>query len=153
MMLFFQLLANGLVNGVLYALLAIGFGLVWRALGIFHVAFAGLYLICGYLYYFFVSWIHLPVYTGALLTLFVASFIGLLTEICFYRPFYRKNASFGSVLIASLGFFVVIVNLISMFFGNELRTIDRELISAWKFGQIVFTKLQLTRLASVPESQ
>ncbi len=146
MTLIFQLLANGIVNGVLYALLAVGFGLVWRCLRIFHVAFAGLYLVCGYSYYVFVNWIHLSVYTSAVLTLLVAAVIGLLTEICFYRPFYRKNASFGSVLIASLGVYIVLVNLISIFFGNELRTVDRELINSWNFGRIVFTKLQLIEL-------
>ena len=146
MTLFLQLTGNGLVNGVLYAMLAIGFGIIWRSLRIFHMAYAGLYLISGYAFFVLAGWLHLSVFTSTALVLFIAGLNGWLVEVFIYRPFYRKNASFGSILIASLGLFIVLVNLLAMVFGNELQTVQRALVTSYRLGPIIFTKLQLIDL-------
>jgi branched-chain amino acid transport system permease protein len=46
-----QLLANGLCSGALYAIVALGFGLIYRATGVFHFAYGALCTIAAYLLY------------------------------------------------------------------------------------------------------
>lgn len=48
-----QFLINGLITGILYALLAIGFSLVYNTTRIFHIAAAALYVIAAYAFYFY----------------------------------------------------------------------------------------------------
>lgn len=49
-----QFLINGLITGVLYSLLAIGFALVYNTTRIFHIAAAALYVVAAYAFYLFV---------------------------------------------------------------------------------------------------
>lgn len=147
MKLFLQLLANGLVNGALYAVMAVGFGLVWRSLRVFHIVYGGLYVLCAYLFYVFAAVAELTPTFSFLLTLVFAGATGWLVEAGLYRPFYLKRAGSGAVLIASLGAFVVLENLIALVFGNELKTIPRGIAATYWIGPVVLTELQLLELA------
>lgn len=148
MKLFAQLLANGLVNGALYAMLAVGFGIVWRSLRVFHVAYGGLYVLCSYLFYMFVGYAGIPLGLAFALTLVCAAGAGWVMEICLYRPFYQRQAGSGAVLIASMGIFLVLENLIAMIFGNELQTISRGISRTWLMGPVVLTALQVLQFVT-----
>lgn len=148
MKLFAQLLANGLVNGALYAMLAVGFGIVWRSLRVFHVVYGGLYVLCSYLFYMFVGHAGIPLGLAFVLTLVCAAGAGWVMEIGLYRPFYQRQAGSGAVLIASLGIFVVLENLIAMMFGNELQTISRGIARTWLIGPVVLTALQVLQFVT-----
>ena len=76
MALLVQLLANGIVNGVLFALLACGFGLVYRSIRVFHIAFGGLFLIASYAFYGAAIWLHLPLWVAMLTGILVGAFSG-----------------------------------------------------------------------------
>lgn len=143
MKLLLQLLANGLVNGALYAMLAVGFGLVWRSLRVFHVAYGGLFVLCGYLFYTLMTRVGLSPLGATLLTMVCAGAIGWAMEAGFYRPFYRRHAASGVVLIASLGVFIALENTIALVFGNELQTIPRGIAHTWTLGPVVLTELQV----------
>lgn len=143
MNLFLQLLANGLVNGALYAMMAIGFGIVWRSLRVFHVAYGGLYVLCAYLFYTFTGRTGMHPILSILLTLACAAAAGWVMEYALYRPFYRRRVGSGAVLIASLGVFIVLENLIAMIFGNELQTISRGIAQTWRVGPVILAELQV----------
>jgi branched-chain amino acid transport system permease protein len=55
-----QFLINGLITGVLYSLLAIGFALVYNTTRIFHIAAAALYVVAAYAFYVFAVKLGLP---------------------------------------------------------------------------------------------
>lgn len=143
MTLFLQLLANGIVNGALFAVLACAFGLVYRSARIFHIAFAGLFLVGPYASLASSAWLGGPVAVSILIGVFVGGLSGWLVEVVLYRPFLRRNASAAAVLVASLGAFVVIVNLIALGFGNEVRTIERGLAQRVTVGPVGLTSIQI----------
>jgi branched-chain amino acid transport system permease protein len=142
MKLFLQLLANGLVNGALFAMLAVGFGLVWRTIRVFHIAYGALYVVCAYCFQTLVVRGGMSPFPGLLLTLLLAALAGVLVEVGFYRPFFRRRASPGAVLVASLGLFVATENIIALIFGNELQTMQRGIESAFRLGPLLLTRLQ-----------
>ncbi len=146
MRLILQLLANGLVNGALYAMLAVGFGLVWRSLRVFHVAFGGLFVASAYCFHTLVMRVGLHPAPAFLGTLIFAGFTGWLCEIGLYRPFARKGAASSAVLIASLGAFVAMENFIALAFGNKLQTVSRGLARAIHIGPVILTEIQLLQL-------
>jgi len=147
MNLFLQLLANGLVNGALFALLAVAFGLVYRSARVFHVAFGGLYVVSAYLLYAAVTWGHLPVWIGAVLAIFASAALGVGTEAGFYRLFESRRSGPGVVLVASLGLFIVLENLVAMVFGNEVRTIPRGIAQSVSLGGIRLTSVQILQFS------
>lgn len=143
MNLFLQLLSNGLVNAALFAMLAVGFGLVWRSLRVFHLAYGGLFVVSSYLFRTLTVRAGLPPWAAGIFTVAVSAGLGWLIELVLYRPFYRRKASSGSVLIASMGVLVMLENIVAMIFGNELQTVPRGMAAVTQFGGVRLTSLQL----------
>ncbi|MDD5266664.1 MAG: branched-chain amino acid ABC transporter permease [Methylococcales bacterium] len=143
MNLLLQLIADGLVNGILFALLACGFGLVYRSARVFHLAFAGLFLISPYVAYVVNVWLHAPIWLAVTLGVVAGAVAGYIVEVLLYHPFFRRKASNSAVMVASLGAFIVIENVLAIIFGNELRTVDRGLASSFDFGPITLTTIQI----------
>src|SRR3989337_424101 len=107
-----QLLLNGLIAGSIYALVALGFGLIYSTSRFFHFAHGAVYAVGAYLTY--VCWLSgLSLYAAIPLAVIGTSILGSLLDIGVYRPLRNKGASSLILLIASLGLFTVIQNLIS----------------------------------------
>jgi branched-chain amino acid transport system permease protein len=141
-----QLLANGIVNGALFAVLACAFGLVYRSARVFHIAFAGLFLIPPYTAYAASAWLRVPVWLALLLGVAVGALAGSLAERVLYRPFFRRKASPAAVMVASLGAFIIIENGLAILFGNATRTVDRGLATLFTLGPVSLTSIQMLQL-------
>ncbi len=140
-----QLAVDGVANAALYGVLAVAFGLVYRSLRIFHIAFAGLLVVSSYLFYTLMTVMNLSVGTAAAMTVFGAAVMGWLTERYFYRFFFTRGSSSGAVLVASLGLYIILENLLALMFGNEIRTIERPTATSIALGPVEVTSIQLTQ--------
>ncbi len=113
-MLFFELFVQGLVQGSIYALIAVGLTLVYGLLRILHVAHAGLYTLGGYIGVLVTN------ATGSLsLALLVAMvFVGVvgmgIYKLC-YQPILRYPPFVA--LIASIGLFIAMEEIYRLVFG------------------------------------
>lgn len=137
-----QFIANGLITGILYSLLAIGFALVYNTTRIFHIAAAGLYVFAAYMFWFFASKCGLHIAFAAIVSLFLTMLLSLLSEIVVYRPLKNKKASLNVTMIASIGLMTVIVNTIAMFFGNETKVIENGILQPMIIENIIITTPQ-----------
>jgi branched-chain amino acid transport system permease protein len=137
-----QFIINGLITGILYSLLAIGFALVYNTTRIFHIAAAGIYVFAAYMFWFFVTKVGLPVFVGSLVAIVLTMLLSLLSELCFYRPLKNKKASLNVAMIASIGFMTVIINTIAMCFGNETKVVENAILQPLTFGNIIITTPQ-----------
>lgn len=140
---FGQFIINGLIIGVLYSLLAIGFALVYNTTKIFHVAAAAIYVAAAYVFWFFCNSLSLPIWLGGLMAVVVTMLISLLTEILVYRPLKKKKSSLNVAMIASIGVMTVLVNMIAMFFGNETKVITNDVMGVLTVGDVVLTVPQM----------
>lgn len=122
-----QFIVNGIVHGALLAVLACGFGLVYRSIKVFHIAYAGIFLVAPYAMYVAHIFWDIPLWIAFLFGVTVCAFSGYLLELMLYRPLFRHKASSGAVLVASLGSFIVIENLLAIFFGDDLLTFSNTL--------------------------
>ena len=103
-----QLIINGLITGVLYALMAIGFSLVYNTTKVFHIAAAGIWSCASYIYYVFSIALDLPVFAAIGIAIVWSMTLSLAIELIVYLPFYRKNASIGTMMIVSIGALILI---------------------------------------------
>lgn len=147
MNLFLQLLAHGIVNGALFAVLAVSFGLVYRSARVFHIAFAGLFLLGPYTSYTLSSNFGFSIVPAVFGGMLIGALGGWGIERALYRPFLNRKASHAAVIVASLGAYVVIVNLIALGYGNEVKTIARGLSRRVEIGPVGLTVIQLWQLA------
>jgi branched-chain amino acid transport system permease protein len=113
-MLAFELLLQGLVQGSIYALIAVGLTLVYGLLRILHVAHAGLFTLGGYIGVLVTN------ATGSLaLALLVAMPAMGLFGIAIYRTCYQPLLGRPPyvALIASIGLFIMMEELFRLIFG------------------------------------
>ena len=137
-----QFITNGLITGILYSLLAIGFALVYNTTRIFHIAAAGIYVFAAYMFWFFVAKAGLPITLASIIAIILTMLLSLLSELCVYRPLKNKKASLNVAMIASIGLMTIIINTIAMFFGNETKVIENAILQPLTIGNIIITTPQ-----------
>ena len=122
-MLFAQLVVTGIQTGLLYALTAAGFALIFGATRIFHVAQGAAFALAGYAFVKAdaagIGW---PL--AAVLAVAVAVVFGLGMERLVYRPIQRHEASFFTVFVASFGVTIMVQSLIEELFGRSFVAIS-----------------------------
>lgn len=138
-----QLLVNGLVAGCIYAMVALGFGLIYNTTKIFHIAHGIVYTAAAYLLYTFVDRLGLSFVWSFILALIFATLLGVCIEAFIYYPFYRRKASLSVVMIGSLGVYIFLVNFIAMLYGNETKVLLPGVGTTFSIGSIILTKIQL----------
>ena len=118
-----QLTANALIAAGAYCLVAVGFGLIFATTRFFHFAHGAVYAWGAYLAFLFVKVLGLPLPVGAALAVVLCAGLGAAFELVLYRPLRARGASPLVLLLASLGAYVVLQNLISLFFGDQTQTL------------------------------
>ncbi len=104
--------------------MAVGFGLIFSTTRFFHFAHAAVYTSAAYLTYCGSAQLGLPLGVAVLLGVAGGVCLGGLMEFGLYRPMRRRSASALTLLIASLGTYVVLQNLISMTWGDDVRMLQ-----------------------------
>lgn len=124
--LFLQLAFNGLVSGLLLALLAVGFNLIINTTRVFHIANGSFYVGGAYAFYailqLFQSQSLFFVLLSALAALLLVMLVASMVEVLIYQSLSRKKSGQGISLIASMGIYLFIINGIAMFFGNQTNS-------------------------------
>lgn len=129
-----QLLINGLITGAVYALVALGFSLIYRSTKIFHIAHAAVFTSAAYFLYMFHIQAHMGMLLSIILSLICSGILGILMEIIVYRPLFREEASSSVMLISSIGIMTIVINTIAMLWGNETKIIVSGISEVKKFS-------------------
>jgi branched-chain amino acid transport system permease protein len=137
-----QLLVNGIVNGSHYALLGLGFGLIFGPTRITHFAFGPLYALSAYACWTAAVPLGLPLPLAAAIGVAAGALSGVATYRILYRPFERRQSASLVVLIASLGFFIVLENVIAVVFGSDTKVVPGFNARVILLGDVVFTSVQ-----------
>jgi branched-chain amino acid transport system permease protein len=118
-----QLLVNGLIAGGIYALVALGFSVIYRTVKFFHFAHGVIYTAGAYTAYTLVIQLQMNFVIAFFLAMLVAAVLGLLIDRSVYYPLRRKNASNLIFLLASFGVFIFLQNLIQLIYGAQILSL------------------------------
>ena len=147
-MVILQFLVNGIVGGTIYALMAVGFAIVYNTSKIFHVAHGAVYTLAGYVLFLMGAKLGLPLIPAALLTVVVIAVIGGgFLELVAYRPLRRRGAGLATYMISSLGLFIFLQNLTAAVFGTETLVVRQGPLEAYDLGVVTLTSLHVVALA------
>ncbi len=114
--LFLQLFITGILVGSIYALVALGWTLIYKCSGVLNLAMGELTLIGAYVCLTFYQW-HFPFILALLLTLVVGFILGLLTEHLFLRPMVGEPVL--SVIMVTVGLSFFFKGIVELFFGTD----------------------------------
>jgi len=142
-----QILINGLVSGSAIALLALAFQAVYLPTRVFFIGLAGVYSATPYIAHA-VQQAGGPPWLAALAALGAAVILSLLCEWANHAPLARRRASEGVHLIASLGLYIAIIQVIAMIWGNDTKTLRTGLDAVTRFNGMVVTDAQWITLGT-----
>lgn len=118
-----QLIINGIIAGSIYALIAVGFTIIYRSVKFFHFAHGAVYTAGAYLAYSFFIILGINPLISLFLSIIIAGFLGVCIDRFVYHPLRKNNASNLVYLIASFGVFIFLQNLIQLIFGAQILTL------------------------------
>lgn len=118
-----QLIGNGIIAGSIYALIAIGFTIIYRTVKFFHFAHGVVYTVAAYLAYTFAILLGAHPITSFFMAIILAGILGIIIDRLVYFPLRRQKASNLIFLLASFGVFVFLQNLIQLIYGAQILTI------------------------------
>jgi branched-chain amino acid transport system permease protein len=119
--LFLQQIINGLAQGSIYALIGIGFALIFGVLGLVHFAHGEVYMIGAFLGFMLVSVFHLDVFSSLLLAMLGAAILGVIVESVAFRPL--RKAPDVAPMVCTLGLSVVLQNVAALIWGSDTKSI------------------------------
>ena len=142
-----QTIANGLIAGAVYALVAAGFSLIYNTHKFFHLAHGAVYAVGAYgAWAAFAGGAPLPL--ALLAGVVVAAVAGIAIEFLAYAPVRRKGGGNMALLLASFGALLFFQGLLQLIFGAELRTFELPAEKGIDFFGAAITPLQLLIITS-----
>jgi branched-chain amino acid transport system permease protein len=144
--LFLQNLANGLSLGSLYALIAIGYTMVYGILRLINFAHGEVFMLAPYFLFYGLLIFHLPWWASVVIAIVLTAVTGMLSERIAYRPL--RNSPRISVLISAIGVSFFLQNLAIVLFTGIPKSFFRPAFfkRIFQFGEI---RIQSTLFASV----
>ncbi len=110
-------LINGLRTGSVYALIAIGYTMVYGIAKMINFAHGDIIMVGAYVLYFTISILGLGVAPALLITVLACSLLGILTEKIAYKPL--RNAPPLAVLITAIGMSFFLQSASLLLFGSN----------------------------------
>ncbi len=143
-----QLAATGIVVGSLYALCAVGWGLIYGTTLHFHVAHGAVFSLAAYYAYVAQAGLGLPLAAGVAVAIVAAALSGLLIDGLLYQPLERRGAVRTTLFISSLGLLIVVENALAILFGADPRRIDTgPLQTSVRLGPVYLNYLHVLTVA------
>jgi len=149
--LFLQQLVNGLTLGGVYALIAVGYTMVYGVIELINFAHGEIYMLEAFLSYTMVTVFGIPFFAAIPLTIMICACFGILLDFIAYRPL--RRAPRLAALITAIGMSIFLQNLALLIWGGQIRSYPRAVLpkaffqNAFVVGDITMTWLQIFILA------
>jgi branched-chain amino acid transport system permease protein len=118
-----QQIINGLSLGSVYALIAVGYSLVYSILLFSNFAHGGFLVIGGYICYFALRSLGMNIWLASLAALIGAGISAVVVERLAYKPIRERTPITLYMLIASMGMSIVIENIFVVTVGGRFRAL------------------------------
>jgi len=141
---FNQLLLNGIISGSIYALIALGFAVIYKTVRFFHFAHGIVYTAGAYCAYSLSISLGINVILSFFLASSFSAILGIAIDRFIYLPLRKNNAPPLVFLIASFGVFILIQNLLQLIYGAQILTLRTGVIKeGHQFLGAVITDIQI----------
>jgi branched-chain amino acid transport system permease protein len=124
---FLQQLINGLSLGSVYALIALGYTMVYGIIGLINFAHCDIYMVGAYIGFFVSTDLGLPFIPTLLLAMLGSAVAGVLVERIAYKPL--RKASSISLLITAMGVSLILENGFNAIFTGTPRSYPHNILA------------------------
>jgi branched-chain amino acid transport system permease protein len=142
-----QQLINGLTLGLIYALIAVGYTMVYGVIQLINFAHGEIYMLGAFFCVTFITAAGLPFYAAIVMAMLCCALCGILLDIVAYRPL--RKAPRLAALITAIGMSIFLQNLALVIWGSRSKPFPRAALppylgeKALIVGGVSLTWLQL----------
>ena len=118
-----QLVLNILLSSSIYLILCLSFTIIYQTTRIFHIAHAITITLGPYYTFMLAKQCGIDLYLSIPIAVVFTIISAISIEIIIYRPLRQKKTESWQMLIASLGVYICLQNVISIIWGDETKSI------------------------------
>lgn len=141
-----QQLINGIQLGAVYALIALGYTMVYGILRMINFAHGDVFMLGAFFGYYLISKLSLPIYLVFLLAMVGTALTAFVIEKIAYRPLRKKSAPNISLLITAVGvsLFIEYFFSLKMLFSPDYIAFPRPFdVESYDFNFFVITNIHI----------
>lgn len=120
---FLQQLINGITLGSVYALIALGYTMVYGIIKLINFAHGDVYMVGAYIAFICVVYLHIGFIPALIVSMVFCALLGVIIEKLAYKPL--RNSSRISVLITAIGVSLLLENLMQIIMGADSRVFPK----------------------------
>lgn len=144
---FVQQLINGVSLGSIYALIALGYTMIYGILKLINFAHGDVYMLGAYIGFFCTSMLKLSFLPSIIVAMVGTALAGMIIERVAYRP--MRNAPRIAILITAIGVSFFLENAMILFASPQPRTFPAVFsATVYHFGALVINSQQIVILVS-----
>lgn len=128
-----EILIYGAVSSAIYAMLAVGFTLIFGVARILNLAHGSYYALGAYGAYLFTSQLKLPLLPAALVSVALVALFGVIVERVLIRPMRKSQLA---VLMITLAVALVVEQALFLTFGSEYRNVPAFVDAKFTIGGV-----------------
>jgi branched-chain amino acid transport system permease protein len=118
---FWQQIINGISIGGVYALMAVGYSLVYSVLNFSNFAHGEVLMVGAYAGFYGLTALHLPFWLALGLSIIVGGLVAVLLEKIGYRPLRMRNAPTLYLMISAMGLSIFLQNFVMVTIGPNFQ--------------------------------
>jgi branched-chain amino acid transport system permease protein len=119
---FLQQMINGLSIGSVYALMAVGYSLVYSIMNFSNFAHGGVIMLGAYFGFFALTSLKLPFFLSFILATAGTTALAIIVERVAYKPLRERHAPFLYFIISAMGASILLENIVIATIGPTFRT-------------------------------
>ena len=139
---FMQQIVNGISLGSIYALVALGYTMVYGIINLINFAHGDVYMVGAYVGFAVTTYTGLGFIPALIISMVVCAVLGMSIEKIAYKPL--RNSTRIAVLITAIGVSLLLEYTMMYFVGPEVRSYPRLLSQkVFRFGSVIINMQQI----------
>ncbi len=137
-----QQLVNGIILGSIYALLALGYTMVYGIIKLINFAHGDIYMLGAFIGYYAISSLYMNFWIALIFTMIATACLGMIIEFLAYRPL--RHSTRIAALITAIGVSFFLEYGMVFLVGANTRSFPQAIdIVSYKIGSVTVTNIQL----------
>ena len=132
----FNHIINGIQIGSIYALVALGYSMVYGIVKLINFAHGDIIMVGSYSAWYFIARLNLPVWLSVILSILTCVLLGVIIEKIAYKPL--RKAQRISLLITAIGISLLLQNLAQLLFSANPRMFTNIFPGSVYIGELKF---------------
>jgi branched-subunit amino acid ABC-type transport system permease component len=143
-----QILANSIIIGCVYAVIAFGFTLIYSTMNFFNMAYGVMVLVGAYSYYVFYHLLGWPIAIAAVLCCILTAALMLAIDRVCYSRMRQKRVPSWSIVVISMGVALISESAITIIFGARNLTVYHGFPRNFSIFGAYMTTIQVAELVT-----